>query len=69
LLEIQSFALNVGWAIADEDDLANEVCLQEGEGAGGPDMATAENRDPCVASGHMCTPFQISNVELSLTPR
>ena len=52
LLEIHRFALHVGWAFADEDDLANEVLLQDGEGAGGSDVAAADDGDACAVRWH-----------------
>ena len=52
LLEIQRLALNVVFGIADQNDLANQVVMQDGVGAGGPDVPTADDGDPGVRSRH-----------------
>jgi hypothetical protein len=52
LLEIHGFTLSVGRAIADEDDLANEVFLEKSEGAGGSDVAASDDGDACVVRRH-----------------
>jgi hypothetical protein len=48
LLEVECFSLDVGFRVADEDDFAGEVAMEDREGASGSDVATANDRDACV---------------------
>jgi hypothetical protein len=52
LLEVQGFAVDVIFRVADEDDLAGEVVLQDGIGAGGSDVTAADDGDACAVRGH-----------------
>jgi hypothetical protein len=38
----------VGFGVANEDDFAGEVVLEDGEGASGSDVAAADDGDACV---------------------
>jgi hypothetical protein len=52
LLEIQGFPMDAVFGVADENDLASKVVMQNSVGAGGSDMATADDGDACVLRGH-----------------
>ncbi len=48
MLEVECFALDVGFGVADEDDFAGEMVVEDGVGAGGSDMAAADDGDACA---------------------
>jgi hypothetical protein len=52
LLEIQGFPVDVIFGVADEYDLASEMVMQNGVGAGGSDMAASDDGDTRVVRGH-----------------
>jgi hypothetical protein len=47
-LEVESFPLDVSFRVADEDDFAGEVLMEDGEGASGSYVAAADDGDACV---------------------
>ena len=52
MLEVECFALDVVFGVADEDDLASELVLEDCVRAGGSDVAAADDGDACAVRGH-----------------